>query len=88
MLQSPNRVNSDNYYSNASPQNIPNLNYDTQNSSILRSRKNPNVIINNINYDINDPYVDGQLKSLDEFKKVLTKVDQNLSRDKITLYQE
>ena len=88
MLQSPNRVNSDNYYSNASPQNIPNLNYDTQNSSILRSRKNPNVIINNINYDINDPYVDGQLKSLDEFKKVLTKVDQNLSRDKITLSQE
>ena len=37
---------------------------------------------------LNDPYVDGQLKSLDEFKKVLTKVDQNLSRDKITLSQE
>ena len=73
MLQSPNRMN---------------LNNDNiyQNYSPLLSQ--------NVNYerigknDINDPFVDSQFKSLENFKKVLNKVDQNLNRDKIILGQE
>ena len=80
MLQSPNRMtlNNDNMYHNYSPILSQNVNYDNLTSNILRTGKN----------DINDPYVDSQFKSLENFKKVLNKVDQNLNRDKIILGQE
>ena len=44
---------------------------------------NNNLIINNnlnnnSNFNINDPFYESQQKSLDEFKKVLSIVDQNL----------
>ena len=37
-----------------------------------------NNLNNNSNFNINDPFYESQQKSLDEFKKVLSIVDQNL----------
>ena len=73
MLQSPNRMNLNN--DNIYHNYSPLL---SQNVNYERIGKN----------DINDPFVDSQFKSLENFKKVLNKVDQNLNRDKVILGQE
>jgi chromosome segregation ATPase len=80
MLQSPNRINlnNDNPYHTYSPILSQNVNYENQTLNFVKSGKN----------DISDPYVDSQFKSLENFKKVLNKVDKNLNKDKIILGQE
>jgi hypothetical protein len=73
MLQSSNRMNLNN--DNIYHNYSPLL---SQNVNYERTGKN----------NINDHFVDSQFKSLENFKKVLNKDDQNLNRDKVILGQE
>ena len=84
---SRNYIQSGNYNNNNYP-----IDFQNQNSSVLRSGRR-NILPGNSmgNYSNNlineDPYADSQQKSLDEFKKILNKVDENLNqgKDKIIL---
>ena len=84
---SRNYIQSGNYNNNNYP-----IDFQNQNSSVLRSGRR-NILTGNSmgNYSNNlineDPYADSQQKSLEEFKKILNKVDENLNqgKDKIIL---
>ena len=52
-------------------------NINDNNNLIINNNLNNNLN-NNSNFNINDPFYESQQKSLDEFKKVLSIVDQNL----------
>ena len=87
ILQSPNRLN------HLNNNNYPSNNFSNQSTMLkggkgIQTHSANNVIFNNGNYDINDPYADNQLKAIQEFRMVLNKVDQNLNRYKINLGQE
>ncbi len=60
---------------------IQNQNTTFLKSSVRQINLNTNSIINN-NFNNEDPYSDNQQKSLDEFKKMLNRVDENLSKGK------
>ncbi len=62
--------------------------YKILNNDINSFRSNQVMINNNLINNVNDPFYRSQCKSLNEFKKVLTKVDENLKQDYTKLTEE
>ena len=62
--------------------------YKILNNDINSFRSNQVMINNNLINNVNDPFYQSQYKSLNEFKKVLTKVDENLKQDYTKLTEE
>ena len=73
-------INKISFIINESKENTP-IKNNTTNSFFKNQNFNNRIITESIP-EIEDPFSEGQQKSLDEFKKVLSKVDENLLKNK------
>ena len=72
-------INKNSFINNESKENTPIKN---SKNSYFKNKNINNIIITESIPEIEDPYSEGQQKSIDEFKKILLKVDENLFKNK------